>query len=93
MRPLTAIAALLTLLGLSPLLGLAAGLIVSGLNGCAINEGTTTSCIVFGAEWGPMLTQLTVAGWYLLLTWPLAAAGLTMLVVVMVQRLKRRSPD
>ncbi len=90
MRILYVISILLILIGLAPLFGLLFGLFVTEMTGCAINEGTINECILWGLDWGPFLTYVTVLGWLMILSWPIAGAGGLMLLVLLFVSLSRR---
>lgn len=45
---------------------------ISEIFGCAISEGGGT-CLILGADFGPSLSALSVSGWFLLITLPIAA--------------------
>ena len=52
--------------------------------GCQVDEGSVHSCIVFGHEIGPLLYSMFVAGWFVLLTFPLGVGVAVLGVLLMV---------
>ena len=78
MRVFRTVTAILVVLCILPLLApMAAGLTAS-LAGCQLDEGSVHPCEVFGADVGPALYGLGVAGWLMVLTLP--ALGVVILV-------------
>lgn len=44
---------------------------ISGIFGCAISEAGG-ACLIMGADYGSSLSRLSVTGWYMLITLPIA---------------------
>jgi hypothetical protein len=88
-----AVLAVVTLLVWLPFLSLVAGLFLAGYTGCQVDEGSVHPCPVGGFDLGPMLYDMTVAGWLMIAALPfmlltaLAWAGLALAWVV--RRLRR----
>ena len=83
---------LLTLVGLAPFLSVLLSIAVARLCGCALDEGGTHLCLVYGHDIGETLYVMFVLGWLQLLTWPLvavAALGWLALAVVALRRALR----
>lgn len=84
----------LTVVGWAPL----AGVLFSGLFaeyfGCTLNEAGTHPCVVAGIDWGGALSLMFVAGWLMLVTWPLMlltfAAWVALAIVYIVRRVQAR---
>jgi len=69
------------LVGGAPLgLALGAGVVASHY-GCALHEGYSNPCIVFGADRGELLYGLFISGWLSLITLPLGAVGCLLALV------------
>jgi hypothetical protein len=49
-----------------------------------LNEGSTSTCLVFGADVGGLLYTLFVAGWYIFLTLPLGIVALAAWAVALM---------
>ena len=61
--------------------------IVSAACGCSINEGSPTSCLLFGHEIGRILYTLGVMGWLSIVTLPTGAIALLIYVAfLMIER-------
>jgi hypothetical protein len=50
-------------------------------HGCTLHEGFTNPCVVNGHDWGDTLYTAFVAGWLMLLTLPVGAALLLVLII------------
>jgi hypothetical protein len=80
MRAAVWIGAALVLIGVLPvaLAFLAAG--IASAAGCVLHEGFANACVIGGTDWGETLYTLFVMGWLALMTLPLAALGLAVLL-------------
>lgn len=54
---------------------------IAGIFGCAISEAGGT-CLIMGADYGPSLSRLSVTGWYMLITLPIAVCIFVLWLVV-----------
>ncbi|MEP3475647.1 MAG: hypothetical protein ABJN57_05470 [Hyphomicrobiales bacterium] len=65
---------------------------ISQLFGCAISEGGGT-CLILGADFGSSLSALSVLGWFMLITLPIAACVFVfwLLVEIVVWMRARRA--
>ncbi len=77
-----ALFALCLLIGILPVLSMLASVGIAEITGCNVNEGGSYPCIIFGADWGEVLSVMFVAAWFFFLTFPLAVIGLIGLVVM-----------
>ena len=77
----------LMLIGIAPLLSAFFASWIAAANGCSLNEGSATACVIAGADVGGMLYTMFVMGWLMLLTVWLIPAGLVVLIVAVIQRL------
>lgn len=44
-------------------------------NGCVLNEGGATQCVLLGIDWGGTLYTLGVLGWFFIVSMPIGAFG------------------
>jgi hypothetical protein len=70
--------------GLLPLFGVVFAEAVASLNGCSLNEGTQSVCMVGGYDWGGTLYAAFVLTWLLLATLPLAGGALLVWLVILI---------
>lgn len=61
-----------TIVGFAPILSVIWAALFSQAFGCAVNEGASHPCVVAGIDYGEALYQGFVAGWLMLVVWPLA---------------------
>ena len=54
-----------------PFFVLLTSLAITALFGCSVSEAGGT-CLILGADYGPVLSRLSVTGWYMLITLPIA---------------------
>ena len=54
---------------------------ISEIFGCTISEGGGT-CFILGADFGPSLSALSVSGWLMLITLPIAACVFVLWLLV-----------
>ncbi len=54
---------------------------ISEIFGCTISEGGGT-CLILGADFGPSLSALSVSGWFMLITLPIAACVFVLRLLV-----------
>lgn len=86
------ILALLAILLLTavPLISAVLASVIASANGCALNEGATSSCIIAGADRGPMLYTMFVMGWMMLFTLPVGFTALIIWAIAAVIIVRRR---
>jgi hypothetical protein len=75
---------LIVLFGLAPLIGVVVAEAVAMANGCTLNEGTQSVCMIAGSDWGGALYSMFVLTWFLLATLPLAGGALIVWLVVLI---------
>jgi len=54
-------------------------------HGCVLHEGFENPCIVDGVDYGPELYNAFVSGWFLLVSLPVAALCLLVMVIIAVR--------
>lgn len=52
-----------------PFLSTFAAATIASMSGCALDEGSAHSCVIFGFEAGPTLYAMGVAFWLFIITW------------------------
>jgi Na+-transporting methylmalonyl-CoA/oxaloacetate decarboxylase beta subunit len=75
---------LILLFGLAPLVGVVAAEAIASANGCTLNEGAASVCVVGGSDWGGALYSMFVLTWFLLATLPLAGGALIVWLVILI---------
>jgi hypothetical protein len=80
---------LLTALGIVgfailPILSMLIAVVIAGVSGCAIDEGSVHPCLVLGIDLGTMLYSMAVFGWFVMFTFPLAGIALFILIVAWI---------
>lgn len=75
---------LIILFGFAPLLGVVISEAIASANGCALNEGTQSVCMIGGSDWGGTLYSMFVLTWFLLATLPLAGGAFIVWAVVLI---------
>lgn len=78
---------LLTALGIVgfailPILSMLIAVVIAGVSGCALDEGSVHPCLVLGIDLGTLLYSMAVFGWFVMFTVPLA--GIALLIVILV---------
>lgn len=58
------------------------GMWVAHANGCVLTEGYTSPCLIFGADWGGLLTYLFALGWLALATFPILVVAVALWIFV-----------
>jgi len=59
-------------------------------HGCTLNESGYHPCVVDGEDWGGLLGGAFIAGWFMLLTIPVGALTLLVLIVTLIIRWIRK---
>ena len=54
---------------------------ITALFGCSVSEAGGT-CLILGADYGPVLSRLSVTGWYMLITLPIAVLVFALWLIV-----------
>tara|TARA_B100000745_G_C20108501_1_gene379389 strand:- start:870 stop:1187 length:318 start_codon:yes stop_codon:yes gene_type:complete len=78
--------AAIILFGVAPILSVLFASGIASVGGCALNEGSTNACSVVGIELGGMLYIMFVAGWFALMTLPLAFGALILWSIILLIR-------
>ena len=82
---------LIGLVALAPIFSVIACGMIAKAFGCRVDEGSIHPCIAHGKDYGPLLYNLGVAGWLMLLTLPAGAlAGFLWLVALLLHRSRWR---
>jgi hypothetical protein len=92
MRAFRAVMAVLLLIGLLPLIGMAAAEFIAQINGCKLDMAGAHPCIVGGSDIGHGLLTLTYMGYFLFLSMP-AVVGIVVLwvLVELIAFVRRRT--
>lgn len=75
---------LIVLFGIAPILGAVVSEAIASANGCTLNEGTQSVCMIGGSDWGGALYSMFVLTWFLLATLPLAGGALIVWLVLLI---------
>lgn len=67
-----------------------AAVLVANLAGCALDEGSAHTCVIFGADWAETLYFMFVFGWLALATLPFAALALVLICMLAIGNWLRR---
>ncbi|NDV00156.1 hypothetical protein [Pseudoroseicyclus tamaricis] len=89
-RRLLILGLILLAIGLAPVASVALASFIAERAGCELHEGFTNPCLVGGRDIGGTLYTMFVAGWYMLLSLPVALVGLVMLVIGGISALRAR---
>ncbi|WP_174298634.1 hypothetical protein [Sphingomonas bacterium] len=76
--------------GIVPILATFAAGAIARAAGCRLDEGDPYACVILGHDWGSALYALGEAFWLALATLWLVPLGLTVLVVGMIRRARRK---
>ena len=68
---LLALLAIITLLAASPILGVIFTAVVASALHCQVDEGSVHPCLYLGHDIGPLLYNLGVGGWLMIITLPI----------------------
>ena len=63
----------IVLIGLAPMIPVSLASFVAKWNGCRLSEGGPSTCLVLGFDWGRILYEMGVLGWFGFFSLPLAA--------------------
>ena len=90
MRTFRAVMAILLLLGLAPLMSMAAAEFIAQVNGCKLDLTGAHPCIVAGQDIGHTLLTLGMMGYFLFVTLPAVTAVVGLWIVVELIAFMRR---
>jgi len=79
-----------TIIGWAPLLCVLAASSFANAYGCELNEGDIHPCVVAGHDFGPLLYDLGMMGWLMILGAPLMLLSLAMWIVILILALRRQ---
>jgi len=61
-----------------PVLAFVLSLVLSKILGCEVNEAGTSGCYILGIDIGDLLYALSMSGWLLMMTGPVAGLGIVL---------------
>ena len=88
--------AAIVLFGIAPVLSVLISSGIASAGGCTLNEGSASACILLGVNLGGLLSGMFVAGWFTLMTLPLATGAFLLWSIILVVRffiLRARKKD
>ena len=74
---------LIVLVALAPIGSVVACSLIANRYGCHVDEGSVHPCLVDGKDYGPLLYQLGVMGWLMLLTLPAGAIAFCLWLIIL----------
>lgn len=83
-------------IGAAPILSVIVASLIAQANDCVLHEGFANPCMIGGEDWGETLAGMFVAGWFSLLTIPVAGIALAVWVafaIAMALSGGKRNPD
>ena len=89
-RALWIFGGLLALIGAAPVASVAIAGTLANRHGCTLHEGFPNPCIINGVDRGETLYAMAVAGWFMLVSLPLLALGLILLLIAAIWTLIAR---
>jgi hypothetical protein len=75
---------LIVLVALAPVGSVVACGVIANAHGCRVDEGSVHPCVVNGRDYGPLLYQLGVMGWLMLVTLPAGAVAFAVWLIVLL---------
>jgi len=69
---------------ISPIIPVTISSMIAESNGCVVHEGFVNPCVINGTDYGQMLYELGVMGWFFLATAPLGLIALVAWLVGMI---------
>lgn len=81
------LAFLLIFVGVLPLISVLVAAQIASWAGCALHEGFKNPCIINGTDWGELLFTMLGFGWLMLVSLPIAAAGVLMLLIQILKQI------
>lgn len=76
----------------APLLSVAIASVIAESGGCTLHEGSANVCIINGADMGPTLYRMFVAGWFSFVTLPIGLFALLAWAAAFLVLWLRRKP-
>jgi hypothetical protein len=76
----------LVLFTVAPILSVCVAELIASACGCQLDEGGAHPCIIHGVDIGPLLGDMFVCGWFMLVTIPVGVASLLGFTLVIVIR-------
>ena len=74
----------IVLVALAPVGSVVACGVIANAHGCRVDEGSVHPCVVNGRDYGPLLYQLGVMGWLMLVTLPAGAVAFAVWLIVLL---------
>jgi len=65
----------------SPILSVVLAATIADSHGCTLNEGSVNPCIIGGVDYGGLLYNMGVLGWFAMVSIPLGIAGFIVLTI------------
>ena len=75
---------LIIVVALAPVGSVVACGVIANAHGCRVDEGSIHPCVVNGKDYGPLLYQLGVMGWLMLVTLPAGVVAFTVWLLVLL---------
>ncbi len=88
-KTLTILSLIALLIGVAPIISVVIAGTLANAHGCQLDEGSVHPCMIAGTDWGETLYTMAVAGWFMLVTLPLALGGAGVLAVLVLSSLWR----
>lgn len=86
-------AGLMIIVGLLPVFGIALAWALAAVSGCTVTQSGARPCVILGLDGGRFLYALSISGWFLILTAPIALAGMALGIWLALVSLIRRARD
>jgi len=58
--------------------------LIANANGCRVDEGSVHSCMINGSDYGDLLYELGMMGWFMLLTLPAGTFAFVVWLIVLI---------
>lgn len=81
----------LLVIGVLPLLSVFLSTVIADAAGCELNEASVNPCVIAGVDVGGALTGMFVSGWLMLVSLPIGAVGLALLLGGLLAGLRRKA--
>jgi ABC-type sugar transport system permease subunit len=75
---------LIILFTVAPIGSVVACSVIANRYGCHVDEGSIHPCVVGGKDYGPLLYQLGVLGWLMLVTLPVGAIAFAAWLIILL---------
>lgn len=76
-------------IGLAPLASVLLASFIAEIGNCTLNEATVNSCKIGNFELGGLLSQMFIAGWFMLLSLPLGLVGLILGIILLSNQINK----